>query len=267
MRIELDRAAAAVAVVIPSYRAGATIGAVLAAIPPLVGRIYVVDDGCPDESGARALRECRDPRLHVLHNGRNRGVGGAMKAGYAAALAGGAGIVVKLDADGQMDPRHIARLIAPILAGDADYAKGNRFAPASAMPGEARRGTCAMPARRRLANGLLSILHGAATGYWSVSDPANGYTAIRADALARLGAEALADCYFFETDMLFRLNLIGARVSDVPLPAFYPGGGSSLRFRRVAPRFAALIARRTVQRLGARRRRPAAPLEPAARTA
>ena len=255
---------AALAVVIPSYRAGATIGAVLRAIPPLVRAIYVVDDFCPDATGARALSECDDPRLVVLHNERNLGVGGAMKQGYRRALADGADIVVKLDADGQMDPGHIARLIAPILEGRADYAKGDRFAPAAAMPEASWRSVSAMPTRRRLANGLLSLLHGAATGYWSVSDPANGYTAIRADALARLGAEALADCYFFETDMLFRLNLIGARVADVPLPAFYPGGGSSLRLRRVAPRFAALIAGRTVQRLRARRT-PA--LEPAAQTA
>ena len=247
--------------VIPSYRAGNTIGGVLRAIPPLVRAIYVVDDGCPDETGARALRECGDPRLVVLHNGRNLGVGGAMKQGYARALADGAEIVVKLDADGQMDPHHIGRLIAPIVEGRADYAKGNRFAPPCAMPEGSRPTPAQMPATRRLANGLLSILHGAATGYWSVSDPANGYTAIRADALARLGREALADCYFFETDMLFRLNLIGARVVDVPLPAFYPGGGSNLRLRRTAPRFAALMARRTLARRRAKRADPPAPRE------
>lgn len=253
MSLEQVRRPVAVAVVIPSYRAGATIGAVLGAIPADVRSIYVVDDGCPDATGVRALRECDDPRLAVLHTGRNLGVGGAMKQGYRRALAEGADIIVKLDADGQMDPRDIPRLIAPILEGRADYAKGNRFAPASAMPVGGRRASEEMPARRRFANGLLSILHGAATGYWSVSDPANGYTAIRADALARLGKEALADCYFFETDMLFRLNLIAARVVDVPLPAFYPGGGSSLRLRRTAPRFAALMARRTLERRRAKR--------------
>src|SRR5688500_7296616 len=243
----------AVAVVIPSFRAAATIGAVLRDIGPEVGQIYVVDDGCPDSTGERALRDNRDPRVVVLRNQRNLGVGGAMKRGYARALADGAEIVVKLDADGQMDPRHIRRLIAPLVAGEADYAKGNRFAPARLMPSDsAPRALSAMPPSRRAGNMVLSVLHKAATGYWRIGDPANGYTAIHARALERIGIEALADCFFFETDMLFRLNLIDAVVADVALPACYPGSGSSLRLRRVAPRFAIMTAGRCVRRLRAR---------------
>ncbi|HEX6374317.1 MAG TPA: glycosyltransferase family 2 protein [Allosphingosinicella sp.] len=243
----------AVAVVIPSFRAAGTIGAVLRDIGREVGRIYVVDDGCPDATGDRALRDHADSRLVVLHNPRNLGVGGAMKRGYARALADGARIVVKLDADGQMDPRHIPLLIAPILDGAADYAKGNRFAPARLMPsGSSPRALSAMPPARRAANMALSLLHKAATGYWRIGDPANGYTAIHADALERIGLDALADCFFFETDMLFRLNLVDAVVADVALPACYPGSGSSLRLRRIAPRFAWMIASRCVRRLRAK---------------
>jgi dolichol-phosphate mannosyltransferase len=238
-----------IAVVIPSYRAGATIGRVLAAIGAEVDRIYLVDDGCPDSTGERALRDHPDPRLIVLRNPRNLGVGGAMKRGYARALADGAEIVVKLDADGQMDPRHIPNLIAPLLEGSADYAKGNRFASPRTMPADSpMRALSEMPLSRRIGNGLHSVLHRAATGYWRIGDPANGYTAVHRRALQRLGIEALADCFFFETDMLFRLNLIDALVADVPLPACYPGSGSSLRLRRVAPRFALL----TVSRFGRR---------------
>src|SRR3954453_9337854 len=109
-----------------------------------------------------------------------------------------------------------------------------------------------MPLRRRIASHALSAAHKAATGYWRIGDPANGYTAIHARALEAIGIEALADCFFFETDMLFRLNRIGAVVADVPLPARYPGNGSNLRLRRVAPRFAALIASRCLRRIGTR---------------
>jgi hypothetical protein len=176
-----------------------------------------------------------------------------MKRGYARALADGAEIVIKLDADGQMDPRHIPRLIAPLIAGTADYAKGNRFAPARLMPsGSAPRALNAMPPSRRAGNMMLSVLHKAATGYWRIGDPANGYTAIHAQALERIGIEKLADCFFFETDMLFRLNLVDAVVADVPLPACYPGSGSSLRLRRVAHRFAIMTAGRFVRRLRAK---------------
>jgi glycosyltransferase involved in cell wall biosynthesis len=241
------------AVVIPSFRAAGTIGAVLRAIGPEVGQIYVVDDGCPDSTGERALREISDPRIVLLRNKRNLGVGGAMKRGYARALADGAEIIVKLDADGQMDPRHIRRLIAPIVHGVADYAKGNRFAPPRLMPsGSSPVALDSMPPARRAGNMALSVLHKAATGYWRIGDPANGYTAVHARALERIGLEALADCFFFETDMLFRLNLVDAVVADVALPACYPGSGSSLSLRRVAPRFAWMTASRFVRRLRAK---------------
>lgn len=239
-----------IAVVIPSFRAAGTIGGVLRAIGGEVRHIYVIDDGCPDATGERALRDNSDPRVVVLHNKRNLGVGGAMKRGYARALADGAEIVVKLDADGQMDPLHLPRLIAPILEGRADYAKGNRFAPARLMPsGSSPSALKAMPPARRAGNMAFSVLHKAATGYWRIGDPANGYTAIHARALERIGLDALANCFFFETDMLFRLNLVDAVVADVPLPACYPGSGSSLSLRRVAPRFAVMTASRLVRRL------------------
>lgn len=176
-----------------------------------------------------------------------------MKRGYARALADGAGIVVKLDADGQMDPRHIRRLIAPIVHGVADYAKGNRFAARRLMPsGSSPVALKAMPPARRAGNMVFSLLHKAATGYWRIADPANGYTAIHARALERIGLDALADCFFFETDMLFRLNLVDAVVADVALPACYPGSDSNLRLRQVAPRFAAMTVSRLVRRLRAK---------------
>lgn len=240
-----------VAVVLPCFRARTTVGQVLRRIGPEVAIIVLVDDGCPDQSGARVLEEIDDPRLLVVHNPTNLGVGGAMKRGYQEALERGADIVVKIDADGQMDPQHIPRLIAPLIARKADYTKANRFAPAGRMPpGSDPRALAAMPASRRMANHLLSLLHRGATGYWTIGDPANGYTAITSPALARLGLDALADCFFFETDMLYRLNRIRARVVEVPLPAIYPGSGTTLSLRKVAPRFARLIVGRTLQRIG-----------------
>jgi glycosyltransferase involved in cell wall biosynthesis len=243
-------AAPRVAAVIPSFRAAGTIGGVLRAIGPEVERIYLVDDGCPEATGERALLDHADPRLIVLHNERNLGVGGAMKRGYRYALRGGAEIVVKLDADGQMDPRHIPLLIAPVAEGIADYAKGNRFAPAGAMPaGSSPRALSEMPFSRRAGNMAHSLFHKAATGYWRIEDPANGFTAVHASALERIGLDALADCFFFETDMLFRLNLVDAVVADVALPACYPGSGSNLRLRRVAPRFAVMTMDRFLRRV------------------
>jgi dolichol-phosphate mannosyltransferase len=234
------------AVVIPCYRAASTLAAVIAGIGEEVARIYVVDDGCPEGSGAVA-EALSDPRVAVLRNAANRGVGGAMKAGYRRARADGAQIVVKIDADGQMDPALLPRLVAPLLSRSADYAKGNRFAARQLMP-EAVAGR-GMPTRRRIANNLASFAHKAVTGYWGIVDPANGFTAIHGAALQALDLDALADDYLFETDMLFQLNLRDAVVTDVPLPASYGSEASSLRIGRLAARFPRFALGRLAQRI------------------
>jgi dolichol-phosphate mannosyltransferase len=245
------RAAHRIAVVIPCYRAASTIGDVIARIPAVVDRIYVVDDGCPEGTGDVVAREGGDPRVSVLRCGRNLGVGGATKHGYAQALRDGADAIVKLDADGQMDPAFIPLLVAPVLSGRADYAKGNRFAPQHRTPrGSAPGASRPMPPLRRLGNNVLSFLHKGVTGYWSIIDPTNGYTAVHRRALNSIDLAAVADCYFFETDMLFQLNLADAVVQDVPLPARYAGEVSSLRVRTAAVRFPLLSAHRFLKRIG-----------------
>lgn len=252
--------AAPLAVVIPCFRAAASVVPVIGAIGDGVSRIYVVDDGCPDATGQTVREAVRDPRIVVLHNDRNLGVGGAVKRGYAEALRDGAAVVVKLDADGQMDPAAIPRLIEPILAGRADYAKGNRFAPRHLMPAAARRGSRSMPALRRSGNRLLSILHKVVTGYWAVSDPVNGFTAVRASVLRQIDLDRVANCWFFEMDMLCQLNLIDARVEDVPLPAIYCKEVSNLRLSRVLGSFPALALRRLARRLWVKHLAPQTPV-------
>lgn len=116
-----------IAVVIPCFRVKDAIIGVLAAIGPDIAAIYVVDDACPERSGDHVRLNCGDPRVRVLTHAVNQGVGGAMMTGYRAAISDGAGIVVKLDGDGQMDPAQIPGLVAPIAEGLADYTKGNRF--------------------------------------------------------------------------------------------------------------------------------------------
>lgn len=116
-----------IAVIIPAYRVSGYVLAVIAAIGPECERIYVVDDACPDDSGACVEAGCSDPRVKVLRNERNLGVGGAVMVGYRAAIADGMRILVKLDGDGQMDPALLPVFVHPLLNGDADYAKGNRF--------------------------------------------------------------------------------------------------------------------------------------------
>jgi glycosyltransferase involved in cell wall biosynthesis len=208
-----------VAVVIPMYRAEDSIARVIAGMPAYVRTIVVVDDASPDASAARCL-EVGDPRVDLVHHAHNQGVGGAMRTGYRRALELGADVMVKMDSDGQMDPHHMPQLLAPVLTGEADYAKGNRFVHAVELAD--------MPLLRRIGNVGLSFLTKLASGYWNVFDPTNGYTAIHRAALRHLDQEALSRGYYFESSMLVELALAGAVVRDVDIPARYRSEKSSL---------------------------------------
>lgn len=221
-----------IAVVIPCFRVRAHVLDVIARIGPEVERVYVVDDACPEHSGRLVDERATvgDARVRVLYHDVNRGVGAAVITGYREALAEGLDCVVKIDGDGQMDPALLPSFVEPIAAGRADYTKGNRFHhPEDAL---------SMPPVRLVGNMALSFLSKASSGYWSIFDPTNGYTAISAEALERLRLDKIASRYFFESDLLFRLNLIGAVVVDVPMRAVYADEVSNLRLGAVAPRFA-----------------------------
>jgi glycosyltransferase involved in cell wall biosynthesis len=214
-----------VAVVIPCYRVVPTVLEVLRQVGPEANRIYCIDDACPEQSGRHIEKQCRDPRVKVICHQKNQGVGGATITGFRAALADGAEIVVKIDGDGQMDPALLPRFLNPILAGRADYCKGNRFFSVESVQ--------SMPAIRLLGNALLSFISKLSSGYWNIFDPTNGYVAIHSRVLAELPLDKIHQRYFFESDMLFRLNTIGAVVEDVPMKARYADEYSSLRIGRV----------------------------------
>ncbi|MCD2515283.1 glycosyltransferase [Massilia sp. G4R7] len=220
---------APIAVVIPSYKVTRHILGVIAGVGPEVTRIYVVDDKCPDHSGDYVRANCQDPRVTVLEHLENQGVGGAVMTGYRAAIADGMKVIVKIDGDGQMDGSLIPAFVAPILAGEADYTKGNRFFNLERLG--------AMPPIRLFGNAVLSLMTKLSSGYWDLFDPTNGYTAIHADAARFLPFEKISKRYFFESDMLFRLNILGAVVTDVPMDAVYGDEVSNLKVSKVVTEF------------------------------
>lgn len=230
-----------IAVVIPSYRVTRHIAGVVAAIGPEVDAIYCVDDACPDDSGSFITREVKDPRVRVLRHAENRGVGGAVMTGYQRAVIDGARVIVKVDGDGQMDPRLLSSFAAPLLRGEADYTKGNRFYDL--------RNISSMPVLRIIGNAALSFMSKFSTGYWDLFDPTNGYTAIHADVVRLLPLDKIDRRYFFESDILFRLNTMRAMVVDVPMDARYGDEVSGLKISRILGEFAFKHTRNCLKRL------------------
>jgi len=229
-------------VVIPCYRVVPYLEGVLASIPAMVDHIIVVDDACPDTSGLIAQRAAeRDKRITVLFHEQNQGVGGAMISGYRKAMALGCDIIVKVDGDGQMNPDLIPALIAPLMRGSADYAKGNRFRELEALS--------QMPKIRLFGNSVLSFLVKAVSGYWNVMDPTNGFTAIHRRCLDKLNLDGISRDFFFESDMLVHLNLVDAAVHELPMKARYGDEASSLKIGKVVREFPFKLIRRLIKRV------------------
>ena len=230
-----------VAVVIPSYNVKDHILNVISSIGPEVDLIYVVDDQCPQRSGDFVKSNCTDARVKVLYNPKNQGVGGATITGYKQALADNASIVVKLDGDGQMNASLIPKLIEPIRMVQADYVKGNRFYDLAFLR--------QMPFLRKMGNSGVSFMNKAASGYWNIMDPSNGFTAIHRNALENLPLDRIDKRFFFENDMLFRLNTIRAVVAEMPMRAVYGDEKSNLKIHRVAFQFPFKYCRRMLKRI------------------
>lgn len=230
-----------IAVVIPSFKVKGQILDVISKIGPEVNRVYVVDDCCPQETGKYVSEHCTDPRVTILHNPVNLGVGGAVMNGYAAAIQDGMDIIVKVDGDGQMDPRLIKQFVAPIIDGEADYTKGNRFFDLEEIH--------AMPKMRLFGNAVLSFMTKLSSGYWDLFDPTNGFTAIHRDVAKHLPFHKISNRYFFETDILFRLNTLRAVVIDIPMDAKYGEEESNLKISKIVGEFLAKHLRNLSKRI------------------
>jgi dolichol-phosphate mannosyltransferase len=230
-----------IGVVIPCYKVRRQILDVIYAIGPEVETIYVIDDCCPEGTGQFIKAEVSDPRVKVIFHAQNQGVGGAVLTGIVSAIHDGLDVVVKVDGDGQMSPELLPLFVQPIAHGLADYSKGNRFY----NPDDVR----AMPAVRLLGNAVLSFMAKLSSGYWNIFDPTNGYIAISTRLAAVLPLEKVSRRYFFETDLLFRVGLMRAKVIDIPMLAVYGDELSSLSVIRELPRFLVGNVRNFIKRI------------------
>jgi len=233
-----------VGVVVPCYNEERQIGKVLETMPDFVDHIIVVDDRSSDATLERS-REWQDkmgPRLTVIEQPKNQGVGAAITTGYRRAVEIGIDVVAVMAGDGQMDPNDLTLIIDPVITGKADYSKGNRL-----FTGEAWSKT---PHVRYLGNAFLSMLTKIASGYWHVADSQSGYTAISRTALLALDLDRLYPSYGYPNDLLIQLNVRNFRVADVPVhPRYGIGERSSMNVLKVIPTVSFLLWRGFINRL------------------
>jgi glycosyltransferase involved in cell wall biosynthesis len=233
---------ARIAVIIPCYKVRDHVLKVIEKIPSYVDGIICIDDCCPEHSGSHIKKNCSDQRVTVLFNSSNTGVGGAVIRGYRHCMENGLfDVLVKIDGDNQMDPAGIEDLTAPIIAGCADYCKGNRFFSFSVIK--------IMPVTRLIGNLGLTMLCRMSSGYWSIKDSTNGYTAISSDMLKRINLDKISRGYFFESDMLCSLYFKQAAVKEIDMEAKYGNEKSNIIIFSAFFLFSIMHARRFTERI------------------
>jgi len=187
-----------------------------------VDRIYVVDDKSTDKTLEKIMKFKGNQKVHVIAHKKNKGVGAAIVSGYIKALEDEMDIAAVMAGDNQMDPKQLPRLLNPIIAGKADYTKGNRL-----LSREYRKG---MSNWRFFGNAILTFLTKIASGYWQIMDPQNGYTAISTNVLERISLHDVYQRYGYCNNLLVRLNAQNAVIEDVVMPARYGREASGIRY-------------------------------------
>ncbi len=228
-----------VALAIPAYNEERLIGPTLEAVPEVIDCIYVVDDASQDRTCEIVLEHARrDPRIELIQQQTNQGVGAAIIAGYLRSSVENFDITVVVGGDNQMPLEQVESLLEPIAAGTVDYTKGNRFM----MPDH---GLDDMPWTRFIPNALISILTKMASGYYKIFDVVDGFTAISKRAIDMIDWDLAWKGYGYPMDFLVRLNAYGLKVADVPRRAIYLAGErqSQIKGGRYALKVAPMLVR------------------------
>ena len=197
----------------PAYNEAENVAAVIKAMPQMVEGYHVVpvvvSDGSEDQTAAVA----REAGAFVAELPIRRGGGLALRVGYEVALKMNADIVVTLDADGQHLPEELGVMIAPIVAGEADYVNGSR------LLGYFEKESTIRHLGVHFFSWLVTILTGT-----RVTDISSGYRAARADLLRPL---VLEQDQFWTSEILIEALRHHARIVEVPITILARAGGKS----------------------------------------
>lgn len=231
-----------ITVVIPCYNVSRHIEDVVKQLPGEVNWIITVNDRSKDDTENILRRlQAENKKVIFIDHEVNQGVGGAMITGFKRSIELNSDITIKIDGDNQMDSSYIPALIKPIMDNKADYTKGNRFRDFKALR--------QMPAIRRFGNLGLSFCIKAASGYWNIFDPNNGFVAISNEMLKTIDINKIHKRYFFESSMLIELYHADAVIQEIPMKAKYGDEVSHLSLTRTLFGFPPKLLKAFIRRI------------------
>ena len=198
-------------VLLPTYNEADNLERLVVAVRerlPAGGRVLVVDDNSPDGTGGIADRLAAEhDDVAVLHRERKEGLGPAYLAGFREALAGGADLIVEMDADFSHDPAYLPQLLR--AADDADLVIGSRYVPGGGITDWGK-------LRRFLSRGGSAYAR-TALGL-EIRDLTGGFKVIRRGVLETIDLDAISSLgYAFQVEVTYRAIKAGFRVVEVPI--------------------------------------------------
>jgi glycosyltransferase involved in cell wall biosynthesis len=243
-----------IAVIIPFLNEELFILSVISSLPSFVDYVVLIDDGSTDKSVALIQNYFQgketilfekdefDSKKHtnqsvfIIQHLQQKGKGAGIKTGYEFCKKLSVDCIATMDGDGQMHPDDLEAICLPVIQQQADYAKGNRLSHPDAFK--------IIPIIRYFGNVLLSFTTKICSGYWHINDSQTGFTAINQRALHKIDIHKIYDGYGCENDVLVKLNIINAKVVDVPIrPVYHSFENSKLSILDVIPKLTILLFR------------------------
>lgn len=194
-----------IVVIIPAWNEEKKIAEVVASVREIVPHVFVIDDGSADQTAAEATRAGAEVFRHTI----NRGQGAALATGINAALQANADIIVTFDADGQMDPADIPRLVASVVSDEHDVVLGSRFLSSQ---------DSSMPFLRMITLKAALFFTRLTTGL-RLTDTHNGLRAFSSNAAASLNLEC--DRFAHASEILQKIAAHSLRYKEIPITVRY----------------------------------------------
>lgn len=217
-----------ISVSIPCYNEASFIGKTLLNIPDFVDKIYVIDD-CSSDKSVQVITSLsnKDKRIMLIKNKKNMGNGYSVVQGFKMAIKDGSDTICIVAGDNQCRIEYLEKLVDGVVTDKYSYVKANRFTHIEELK--------TMSKFRQMGNIIMSLLSKFASGYYSILDPLNSYSAIDAAILKKIPLDQLSHRYDFENSFLLHMYLVNASIKDVSVPARYDGEKSDINLMTYVP--------------------------------